>query len=209
MDDVADGMVDISSVDTDDDETGPLRRCIATGESRPVERMIRFVVGPEDRLVPDVAGRLPGRGIWVSASQEAVERALAKRLFARAARRQVTVDPTLPALLDRLIERQCLDLIGLARRAGAIVAGFEKVEAMLRRGAVGVLIEASDGSADGRGKLRRLAPDVPMVALFAASVLAEVMGREGVVVHAAMSRGKLAERFVAASDRLAGLRGLA
>jgi len=171
--------------------------------------MIRFVVGPEDRLVPDIAGRLPGRGIWVSATPEAFERAFAKRLFARAARRSVTVDPALPSTVDRLLERQCLDLIGFARRAGELVAGFEKVEALLRRSVVGVLIEASDGSADGRGKLSRLARDAPIVALFAASALAEAMGREGVVVHAAMPRGGLAQRFVAATDRLAGLRGLA
>jgi predicted RNA-binding protein YlxR (DUF448 family) len=198
-----------SATSDDDEETGPLRRCVATGESRPVERMIRFVVGPEDRLVPDIAGRLPGRGIWVSANSEAFERAVAKRLFARAARRQVTVDPDLRSMVDRLLERQCLDLIGFARRAGEIVAGFEKVDALLRRSTAGVLIEASDGSADGRGKLRRLAGDTPVVALFAASALAEAMGREGVVVHAAMSRGALAQRFVGATDRLAGLRGLA
>jgi predicted RNA-binding protein YlxR (DUF448 family) len=202
-------MIEASGDSEDEDEKGPLRRCIATGESRPADRMIRFVVDPEHRLVPDVAGRLPGRGIWVSASKPAIERAIGKQLFARAARRQIVVDPSLPALLDRLIERQCLDLIGLARRAGAIVAGFEKVEAMLRREAVGVLIEASDGSADGRGKLSRMAGDAPVVMLFSAAALAESMGREGVVVHAAMSRGGLAERFVAASDRLAGLRGLA
>jgi len=202
-------MVDTLAGDIEDEETGPLRRCIATGESRPIDRMIRFVVGPEDRLVPDLAGRLPGRGIWVSADREAIERATTKRLFAKAARRPVSVDPALPGLLDRLIERQCLDLIGMARRAGAIVAGFEKVEAMLRRVAAGALIEASDGSADGHGKLRRLAADAPVVTLFQAANLAEAMGREGVVVHAAMSRGKLAERFVAASERLAALRGLA
>jgi len=202
-------MTEPSEVADDREETGPLRRCIATGESGPVERMIRFVVGPEDRLVPDIAGRLPGRGIWVSATPEAFERAFAKRLFARAARRSVTVDPALPSTVDRLLERQCLDLIGFARRAGELVAGFEKVEALLRRSVVGVLIEASDGSADGRGKLSRLARDAPIVALFAASALAEAMGREGVVVHAAMPRGGLAQRFVAATDRLAGLRGLA
>jgi predicted RNA-binding protein YlxR (DUF448 family) len=193
----------------EDDETGPLRRCIATGERRDPGRMIRFVVGPEDRLVPDVMGKLPGRGIWVSAEPEALKRAVAKHLFARAARRQVTVGPDLLALVERLIERQCLDMVGLAKRAGLAVAGFDKVEAMLRKGPVGALVEASDGAADGRGKLSRLAQNAPIVALLPAAALAEAMGREGVVVHAAIARGKLAQRFVAASDRLARLRGLA
>jgi predicted RNA-binding protein YlxR (DUF448 family) len=197
----------VNTID-DSDETGPLRRCIATGESLEISCMIRFVVGPEDRLVPDVAGKLPGRGIWVRAQRAALTTAVQKRLFARAARRAVTVDPDLPETVERLVERQCLDLIGLARRAGAAVAGFDKVEAMLRKGPVGVLIAAADGAADGREKLARLAQDAPVVALFPAAVLAEAMGREGIVVHAAIARGKLAERFLAASDRLAGLREL-
>jgi predicted RNA-binding protein YlxR (DUF448 family) len=192
----------------DNEETGPLRRCIATGESLDPGCMIRFVVGPEDRLVPDIAGKLPGRGIWVSAKRKALATAIQKRLFARAARRPVTVDPDLPALVERLVERQCLDTIGLARRAGAAVAGFDKVEAMLRKGPVGVLIAAADGAADGRDKLARLAQNAPVVALFPAAALAEAMGREGIVVHAAIARGKLAQRLLAASDRLAGLREL-
>ncbi len=202
-------MTDDSHDDVGPDaETGPLRRCVASGESLDPRRMIRFVVGPEDRLVPDLAGKLPGRGIWVSARRDMLTKAVGKHLFARAARRPVKVDPDLPALVDRLIERQCLDMIGLARRAGAAVAGFEKVEAMLRKGPVGVLVEAADGAADGRGKLRRLAPDARVVSLLSAASLADAMGREGVVVHAAIRRGKLAEQFIAAADRLAGLRGM-
>lgn len=192
-----------------DDESGPLRRCIATGESRDPRQMIRFVVDPGNRVVPDIMGKLPGRGIWISANLEILKRAVTKKLFARAARRPVIVEPDLPALVVRQIERQCLDMIGIARRAGAAVAGFDKVEAMLRKGKVGVLIEASDGAADGRGKLSRLAQDAPVVALLPAAALAEAMGRDGVVVHAAIARGKLAQGFIAASDRLAGLRGLA
>ena len=171
--------------------------------------MIRFVVGPEDRLVPDVAGKLPGRGMWVEADRAKLCQAIDKRLFTRAARRQVKVEPELPDLVERLVERQCLDLIGLAKRAGAAVAGFDKVETMLRRGPVGALVEASDGAADGRDKLRRLAPGAAVVSLFPASALATAMGRDGIVVHIAIARGNLASRLVAASDRLAGLRRLA
>lgn len=197
------------AAEDEDAEAGPLRRCIVTGESLDPRLMIRFVVGPEDRLVPDVASKLPGRGIWVGAKRELVERAVLKKAFARAARRNVVVDPDLPGRVERLVERQCLDLLGLARRAGTAAAGFDKVEAMLRKGPVGALIAASDGAEDGRSKLRRLAPDAPLVATLPAAALAEALGREGVVVHAAIAEGKLAEKFVAASERLAGLRGAA
>jgi uncharacterized protein len=200
---------DEPELEGDDDETGPLRRCIASGERLDPEGMIRFVVGPEDRLVPDVAGKLPGRGFWVSADRDRLQQAVTKHLFARAARRTVKVDPDLAELVERLVERQCLDMIGLAKRAGAAVAGFDKVEAMLRKAPVGVLVEAIDGAADGREKLRRLAPGAPVVSLFPAAMLAGAMGRDGIVVHVAIARGKLAQRLVAASDRLAGLRGLA
>lgn len=193
----------------EDAETGPLRRCIVTGESQDPGRMIRFVVGPEDRLVPDVASKLPGRGIWVGARRELIARAVEKKAFSRAARQSVTVDPDLPERVERLLERQCLDLLGLARRAGSVAAGFDKVEAMLRKGPIGALIAASDGAEDGRAKLRRLAPDAPLVAALPAAALAEALGREGVVVHAAIAPGGLAEKFVAASVRLAGLRGAA
>ena len=201
--------IEPDATNEEDDETGPLRRCIASGERLDPDRMIRFVVGPEDRLVPDVAGKLPGRGFWVSADRDRLRQAIAKHLFARAARRTVKVDPDLAELVERLVERQCLDMIGLAKRAGAAVAGFDKVEAMLRKAPVGVLVEAIDGAADGRDKLRRLAPDAPVVSLFSAAMLAGAMGRDGILVHVAIARGKLAQRLVAASDRLAGLRGLA
>ena len=188
------------------DESGPLRRCIVSGDRLDPGQMIRFVVGPEDRLVPDVTGKLPGRGIWVSARRDALERAVAKGAFTRAARRNLVVDGDLPARVERLVERQCLDLLGLARRAGGAVAGYDKVEAMLRRGRVGVLIGAQDGAEDGQAKLRRLAPDAPFVTALPAALLADALGRTGVVVHAAIAEGGLAERFLAASERLAGLR---
>src|SRR6185437_2278785 len=104
----ADGNVTVP--EAEDDETGPLRRCIASGERLDPERMIRFVVGPEDRLVPDVAGKLPGRGMWVGAERAKLSLAVDKHLFARAARRAVKVEPDLPDLVERLVERQCLDL---------------------------------------------------------------------------------------------------
>jgi predicted RNA-binding protein YlxR (DUF448 family) len=183
--DRAEADVEAGSVVLDgaDREDGPLRRCIATGESRDPDRMIRFVVGPEDRLFPDFARKLPGRGLWVTADREALQRAIAKRLFARAAKRPVCIDADLSSTVERLAEHQCLDLIGMARRAGVLATGFEKVEAVLRKGPVGVLLEAADGSSDGHAKLRRLAGDAPVVALFTAAALAGAAGRDGVVVR--------------------------
>lgn len=191
-----------------DEET--LRRCLATGESRPKTELLRFVVGPDDTLVFDLSERLPGRGLWLSADGQALERACAKRLFARAARQPLTVPADLAALVERALYRQALDLIGLARRAGQATAGFEKVKAKLAAGQVALLIQAGDAAEDGRRKLSNLGraanPALPIIECFAAADLGRVLGREQ-VVHLAVAPGGLAERIAIVCGKLQALAG--
>ncbi|WP_342240240.1 RNA-binding protein [Inquilinus sp. OTU3971] len=190
---------------------GPERRCIATGAVRPKAELIRFVVGPDGEVVPDLAERLPGRGLWVSAEREALRRAQAKGLFAKAARRSVRAPDDLVDRVEALLHRSCIDLIGMARRAGQAVAGYEKVHAWLAEGRAAVLLAASDGAADGRAKLAALAAavrPVPLVEIFSADTLGMAFARDR-MVHAAIARGGLAERLVAEAARLNGIRGRA
>jgi uncharacterized protein len=182
----------------------PLRRCIATREVLPKASLVRFVVGPAGDVVPDVSGKLPGRGFWVKAERTALANAVAKNLFAKAARQSVAVPSDLVDRTGALLARRCLELIGLARRAGQAVCGFEKVRDALRKERVGVVLAAADGAADGRGKLKALAGERATVALFTAAELSASLGREN-VVHAALAPGRLAERLIAESARLAGL----
>ncbi|MEO1551705.1 MAG: DUF448 domain-containing protein, partial [Pseudomonadota bacterium] len=107
------------------------RRCIATGESQPRAGLIRFAVSPDGQLVPDLAERLPGRGIWVTADKAALDKAAKKGLFARAAKAQVEVPEDLAAQIDGLLVRRITDLLALARKAGQAVAGKEKVKSWL------------------------------------------------------------------------------
>lgn len=186
----------------------PERRCIATGETKGPAEMVRFVVGPDGEIVPDLAGELPGRGIWVSARRDCLELAVKRRLFARAARAEVRVDPDLPLQVERLAARRALDLLGLARRAGLLVAGFEKVRERLQAGRVAVLVQAADAAADGRARIRSGAGELPVVELFSVAELSLALGREN-VVHAALAPGSLAQRFLAEAARLRGLRGAA
>jgi predicted RNA-binding protein YlxR (DUF448 family)/ribosomal protein L30E len=172
------------------------RRCIVSGESAPQSGLVRFVVGPGDVIVPDLRHKLPGRGLWVSARRDAVEAACARNAFSRAARRKVSVPEGLPALIDRQIEDGCLALLGLARRAGELVAGFEKVRDWLRQGVAVALVTASDAAEDGRRKLRGLAAGLPDVDLFSSEQLSLALGR-GNVIHAALRDGGLARRFLA------------
>lgn len=187
------------------DETGAERRCLVTGEVRPKAALVRFVVSPDGAIVPDIAERLPGRGLWLTARRDIVTTAVAKRLFGRAARRPVIVDDGLADRVEALLADRCRDLIGLARRAGEAGMGFVKVERMLVAGVAGLLLGAADGARDGRSKLRALAPDVPERSELTAAELGAAFGRDA-VVHVALRDGPLAAALARELDRLAGFR---
>jgi predicted RNA-binding protein YlxR (DUF448 family) len=198
-------MIAAARAETGTDTGEAERRCLVTGEVRPRAELLRFVVDPAGRIVPDVAARLPGRGLWLTARRDIVERAVAKRLFARAARAPVTVDEGLADRVEALLAAQCCSLLGLARRAGQAVAGFVKVKTLAASGGAAVLVEAADGGADARGKLEALVPGVPVVDRLTCAELSAALGREH-VVHAALAPGRLAGSFVAAATRLGGFR---
>ncbi len=194
----------ISAAETDDEpETGPLRRCIVTRERLAKERMIRFVVGPDRAVVPDLAARLPGRGMWLSARGDVLETARTRGAFARAARGSVAVPQDLADRVRAGIARRIGELLGLARRAGQAVAGYEKAREWLRTGRAALILQASDGSIEERRRfLGEL--DIPVIAPVPADALGAVFGRER-VVHVAIGPGKLAAALVVEAGRLAGL----
>ena len=183
----------------------PLRKCIATGALRPKDEMLRFVVGPDGSLVPDLDGCLPGRGLWLSAERDMVNTACAKGLFSRAARHGVEVSANLADQLEGLMVRRCLDLLGLARRAGEAVAGFEKATAWLREGKGGVILQARDGATDGREKIKALAPGLATVDLFEARELGGALGQDR-CVHVVLAEGRLAESLMTEAGRLMAFR---
>lgn len=189
----------------------PMRRCVATGVSLPKARLLRFVVSPGGEVVPDVAERLPGRGLWVTPRRALLEGPQAKRQFARAARRAVVVPDDLGERVEGLLVRRCLDLVGLTRRAGAVSTGFEQVRRELKRGRVRALLTASDAASGGADKLEALvraaAPEVVPVRLFEAAELAAALGGAH-VVHAALAPGGATERFLAEARRLAAYRDM-
>lgn len=184
----------------------PERRCIATGQSQPKAGLIRFVVGPDGRLVPDVLGRLPGRGIWVAADRAALTRAVDKRLFARAARQAVTVPEGLVNEVEAQLLRRVTDLISLARKGGQAVAGYEKVKDWLSTGEAAVLMQAADGSGRGKSKLRPPNREGSYIGVLKANELGLAFGREH-VIHGALAAGGLTTRVVEEAARLSGLRG--
>jgi predicted RNA-binding protein YlxR (DUF448 family) len=184
-----------------------LRRCIVTRQALEKPAMIRFVIGPDGQVTPDLKERLPGRGLWVTATREALDQAVAKHAFSKAAKQSVKVAPDLAERVTELAKREVAELLGLARKSGQLVAGFEKVDAALRAGKVRVLVAASDGAEDGRGKLARIAGSgVEICAPLTAADLAQALGREH-AVHAAIKAGGIAEKTIIASRRFGALSG--
>jgi predicted RNA-binding protein YlxR (DUF448 family) len=175
-----------------------------TGEERTKAVLVRFVVGPEGDVVPDVDARLPGRGLWTLARRDIVAAAVAKRLFARAARRPVKVDPQLTDRVESLLARRCIDGLGLARRAGQAVTGFEKVRGLVERGRCGLVVVAADASDEGRRKLSA-GGELPVSDALRDDELGVAFAREG-ATYAGVYAGAFAERIAADLDRLAGFR---
>jgi len=183
----------------------PQRRCIVTGEVRDRGVLLRLVVGPDGEIVPDVEARLPGRGLWLTPRRDIVERAVAKRIFARAARRPVSASPELVDRIESLLARRCCYSLGLARRAGLAVAGFDRVGEAVRHGRAALLLSALDGAEGGRRKIAALARDLPSAGVLTAAELGAAFGRER-IVHAAVGGGKLCRLLLLDLSRLAGLR---
>jgi predicted RNA-binding protein YlxR (DUF448 family) len=182
----------------------PERRCVVTGEVQPKAGLIRFVLSPDGVVFPDLAAKLPGRGIWVTADRAVLEKAAAKGLFARAAKAPATVPPGLADLVEAGLAKRVVELISLDRKAGYAVCGYEKVKDWLSDGRAKVLLQASDGSERGKGKL--WTPEGGRwFGCLTANELGQAFGRDS-VVHAALAAGGLTKRVVEEAAKLNGLR---
>jgi predicted RNA-binding protein YlxR (DUF448 family) len=177
---------------------GPLRTCIVTGGTAAPERMIRFVVGPDGDVVPDLARRLPGRGMWLRAERAVLEQAIARKAFARAARAPVKVAADLPERVETLLLGRVLEDLSRARRAGRAVSGFVRVEQMMGRHRAALLIVASEADGDGLAKLE--ATGLPIERLADAAALGGVFARDR-AVYVAVARDDAAGQFI---QRIAG-----
>jgi len=192
----------------DKDQDEPERRCIVTMESQPKAGLIRFCVGPDAQVVPDLLGRLPGRGIYVVADRKAIEKAATKGLFSRAARQPVKAPDGLADQVEGLLVRRVVDLLSLARKAGDAITGYEKVKDWLVKGQAFALIQASDGSERGKSKLRPPEGRDRFIGCLTAQEMGLAFGREH-AIHGALAAGGLTTRVVEEAARLAGIRGQA
>jgi uncharacterized protein len=191
------------------DAAGSERTCIVTGTKDVPEAMLRFALDPDGSVVPDIRRELPGRGVWTRLSFEAVSRAAAKQAFSRAFRAKAAAPASLAETVDALLERDALQALSIANKAGLVVAGAFKVDSAIEAGGVAALIQASDGAADGaakrdhalRAKLGRGADDVARVDILSSRQLDLALGRAN-VIHAALKHGAASSAFLARADRL-------
>ena len=201
-------MTALARAKTDRSPSMRERRCIVTRAALPENRLIRFVLDPDGQLVPDIAAVLPGRGMWVTAERGILERALARGHFSRAAGTPVTVAGDVPARVEKLLVARLSGDLGLARRAGQVVLGFDAISRAFKGPHPPLLlVEASDGATDGRRKLLALAKVSPpaIIDCLTGAELSLALGREN-VVHAALKSGRFSERLLADARRLDGFR---
>ncbi len=187
------------------------RRDVVSGQVMPEDRLIRFVAGPTGAVAPDLARKLPGRGIWVAADRASVAAAARKNLFSRSAKARLSAAPELADEVEALLRARLLAGLGLARKAGALTCGFDAVREAVASGKARFLIEAVDGSADGRrkvfGPLRHAAHPPRIIGLFSQAELGLALGLEN-VVHTALLAGRITERWTVDVERMAGFRPL-
>lgn len=186
-------------------EDGTDRRCIATGEAQPRVGLIRFVSDPDGMLTPDLAEKLPGRGVWVTSTRDALDKAIAKGMFSRGLKRKVDVPDGFAARIEVLLTKRQIDAIAIARKAGKAVCGFERTKEALWSGRTRLLFAASDGSEDGKSKLRGLAESARIVSVLTSAELGLAFGRD-FVIHAALLDGGATTRAIREARRLEGFR---
>ncbi len=191
----------------------PERLCVVTRQHLPQAEMIRFALSPDGEIVPDVEGRLPGRGVWLSCSREILNKAIQTKAFSKSLKQQVAVPDGLAERVETLLRRRVSDYLSFANKSGQVVAGFQQVDAALEKGVTAALLHGSNAADDGQQKLDRKFKAIqrdrgapaPIVNVLTIEEMSLAMGRPS-VVHAGLIPGGLTERFLEEAGRLARYR---
>ncbi|MDX2308572.1 MAG: RNA-binding protein [Hyphomicrobium sp.] len=189
-------------------DAGPVRLCVASRKERPVDELLRFVLSPGGEIVPDLAHKLPGRGVWVSCERSAVLEAVKKKAFARSLRRDVRAPDDLADRVESLLDNRVREALSIANKAGRVTSGFEKIDALIGKGEARVLLHAREAAADGTAKLDRKFMAVAasqgrpatIISIMSVEQMSLAIGRAN-VVHAALTQGGATERFLTEAGR--------
>ncbi|MCF4097008.1 RNA-binding protein [Maritalea mediterranea] len=185
-----------------------LRTCCVTRESLPKADLIRFALGPNGEILPDIAGKAGARGVWVTANEQILAQAVAKKAFARALKTNVNVPDNLVEITRAHLQKRLLGALGLAMKGGHLVTGYAKVRSAIEKGKIDALIAASDGSMDGRKKMTQLLraveleDEVPLIDFLTAEQLSLALGGKN-VIHAALVGGAATKSAMDRAHQLA------
>lgn len=193
----------------DNTPDGPIRQCAVTRERLAQTEMVRYARAPDGSVAPDVAAQLPGRGVWISANRATLETAMAKGTFSKGFKAQSKADEALPDLVEALLVKRLQGVLGMAKKAGKVVLGYDQVRASLQKRRPGILLEAGDGAEDGRNKVYFLAKalyeNVKVSGGLSSAELGMAFGRSG-VVHGLLEAGAFSKRWWGDYQRLIGFR---
>ncbi len=167
------------------------RKCVVSGEIKSKEQLLRFTVLSDGRVVPDFRKKLPGKGVYVTVAKSALEKAVAANLFAKALKIKTKVNEELVEQTESLLRKQALDAVSLARKAGVLVCGMDKVVDALKRGKAAFLIEAKNAGDDGHQKILALAKELEVFSLFETEELDKELARDN-TVHLALLKSRMA-----------------
>lgn len=173
-------------------QTTENRKCIVCGEVKEKEQLLRFTLTPDNRIIPDFKKKLPGKGIYVSVSQTALQKAIDKNLFAKAVKKNVKVNAELTQTVENILRKKGLESICLAKKAGVLITGFEKVSEQIKRGKIAFLLEAADAGADGHQKITNLAAGLEIFTIYDVEELDKALDKVN-TVHAALLKSDMAK----------------
>ena len=196
-----------------DDDSGPRRMCAVTRQRLDPDELIRFVEGPNATIYPDLAKKLPGRGVWITVERPQLERAIKQNAFSKSLKKQIKIPTDLADQVDRLLEGRAINSLSMAKKAGVVVTGSAKIDGALEKASVAVLLHGTDAAQDGRSKLDRKflaisaanSRQARIFALLTIEQMSLAIGGQN-VVHAAINHGGAAEKFVAEAGRLTRFR---
>jgi len=200
------------------------RKCIVKRQAVDRDELLRFVLGPSidasgsindpsqgSIVTPDLKEKLPGRGVWITGNRACMEEAVKKKLFSRAFKEPCKVADDLPETVEALLEKRCLNMLSLAKKAGQVVTGFDKVYSAMSKTTLEMLIEAADGAPGGQKKLEKkflaIFPDGQIVNLFTSEQMDMAFGSTN-VIHAAITHGNMTQNVQAAVEKLVKYRGM-
>lgn len=177
------------------------RKCVISGKILPKDELLRFVLLKDGTVVPDFNKKLDGHGFYLSNSKKLLSELAAKpNPLNKILHTKTIINADLPQIVEKILHKRGLDALNLARKAGNLVLGFEKVKDTVAKGKVAFVIEAVDAGDDGKQKITAMTKDLDAFALYDVADLSRALNREN-TVYLAIKTGPMSAMVRSAFQR--------